>query len=271
MRYRRAGTVQEAVALLAGGGVPLAGGTVIVPQAMQAGQGPDVVDISGIAALRELAFDRATTRIGALVTIARVVDDPALASHTALRAAAAEIGNPHVRRMGTVGGNIGSRAYPDLLPALIALDATVILSSKGGEERRSIEDVARDGVPAGSLVVCVEVPREERRSAFRKFAWRRSSGRTVVSVAASTAFVGGVPKRPRVAVGGICQPATRLSKVEALLGEASWTRERVDAAARTGAEETPADVVAHPSIGYRRQLVEAGLRAALLELMEQAP
>src|SRR5215510_14480504 len=98
MRYRRATSLAEAIAHLGDGAIPLAGGTVIVPEAVRRGGGPDVVDLSRIEALDAL---------------------------TALVATAAEVGNPHVRLCGSLGGNLGYRApYPNLPPALIALGAT---------------------------------------------------------------------------------------------------------------------------------------------------
>jgi CO/xanthine dehydrogenase FAD-binding subunit len=260
MRYRRATSIAEAIAQLGDGAVPLAGGTVLVPEAVRRGDGPDVVDVSRIAALHELTAGP-IVRIGAMVTLARIATAPELAALTALAAAAAEVGNPHVRLRGTLGGNLGYRApYPNLPPALIALDATVILAGAGGERAVAIEELARTGPPTGALIVRVEIAGDAARSAFRKFAWRRSSGRTLVSVA-----VGGRREAPRVVVGGLCRHAVRLPEVEALLAGRAWTRSLADEAALRAAEVAPADVPEYPSPAYRRRLVAAGVRSALGE------
>lgn len=279
MRYRRATGIADAIAQLGDGAVPLAGGTVIVPEAVRRGEGPDVVDISRIEALHELAVQPATgpvvrpvIRIGAMVTLARLArlaDAPELAGLVALGAAAAEVGNPHVRLRGTLGGNLGYRApYPNLPPALIALEATAVLADARGERAIAVEDLVRTGPPAGALIVRIEIAIAgvAARSAFRKFAWRRSSGRTLVTVA-----VGGTPARPRIAVGGLCRHAVRLPGVEALLAGRAWTPDLVREAAARAAGEAPADVTEFPPPIYRRRLVAAGVRRALDELAGGPP
>ncbi|HEY0483290.1 MAG TPA: hypothetical protein VGD37_37475 [Kofleriaceae bacterium] len=52
MRYHRATSLAGAIAQLGDGAIPLAGGTVIVPEAVRRGEGPDVVDIADRRAAR---------------------------------------------------------------------------------------------------------------------------------------------------------------------------------------------------------------------------
>ncbi|HEY0483291.1 MAG TPA: FAD binding domain-containing protein [Kofleriaceae bacterium] len=204
-------------------------------------------------------------RIGAMVTLARIAGAPELAGLTALQAAAAEVGNPNVRLRGTLGANLGYRApYPNLPPALIALDATAVIADAGGERTIAVEELVRTGPPPGALIVRIEIAGDAARSAFRKFAWRRSSGRTPVAV-------GGTRARPRVVVGGLCRHAVRLPGVEALLADRAWTPDLVREAAARAAGEAPADVAAFPPAIYRRRLVAAGVRRALDELAGGRP
>jgi aerobic carbon-monoxide dehydrogenase medium subunit len=258
MRYRRATSVPDAIGLLADGAIPIAGGTIIVPDAIRRGEGPDVVDISRIEALHQLTAGP-IVRIGAMVTIARIASAPELAAFAALKAAAAEVANPNVRLRGTLGGNLAYRApYSNLPPALIALDAMVVIADASGERTVAMEELARTGPPAGSLIVGVDLVHRGQRSAFRKFAWRRSSGRTLVTVA-----IGGSPEAPRFAVGGLCRYPVRLPRVEQLLTGRPWTTAVADEAARCGADEAPADVREFPPADYRRRLVAAGIRSVL--------
>ena len=261
MRYRRAASIPDAIASLADGAVPLAGGTVIVPEAVRRGEGPDVIDISRIAALHALTV-QPVVRIGAMVTLARIASAPELAGFPALQEAAAEVANPHVRLRGTIGGNLGYRApYPNLPPILIALDAMAVIAEAAGERAIAVEELVRSGPPRGSLIVGVELAAGAPRAAFRKFAWRRSSGRTLVTVA-----VGGSRAAPRVAVGGLCRHAMRLPQVERLLAGRPWTSALADEAARLAAEDATADVPEFPPAAYRRRLVAAGVRSAVLEV-----
>lgn len=253
--------VPDAIAVLADGAVPLAGGTVIVPEAVRRGEGPDVIDISKIASLHALTVQPAV-RIGAMVTLARIASAPELAMFPALQAAADEVANPHVRLRGTLGGNLGYRApYPNLPPILIALDAVAVIADATGERTIAIEELVRSGPPRGSLIVGVDLAAGAPRAAFRKFAWRRSSGRTLVTVA-----VGGSRDAPRVVVGGLCGHAMRLPRVESLLAGRPWTSAVADDAARLAAEDATADVPEFPPPSYRRRLVAAGVRSAVLEI-----
>jgi carbon-monoxide dehydrogenase medium subunit len=220
-----------------------------------------VIDISRIAALHGLTV-QPVVRIGAMVTLARIASAPELAGCPALQTASAEVANPHVRLRGTLGGNLGYRApYPNLPPILIALDAMAVLADPAGARTIAVEDLVRSGPPRGSLIVGVEIAAGAPRAAFRKFAWRRSSGRTLVTVA-----VGGSRDAPRVVVGGLCSHAMRLPRVEHLLAGRPWTSAVADAAARLAAEDAIADVSEFPPPGYRRRLVAAGVRSAVLEI-----
>src|SRR5262245_10431181 len=134
MRYAKARSLAEALGRLAEGAVALAGGTVLVPEMMAEGRGPSLVDIRGITGLRELRREDGALVLGALVTLAEVADGvPEL---PALQAAALQVGNPHVRRAGTVGGNVAFRMpYANLPPVLMALAAEVVLVGPEGEAR----------------------------------------------------------------------------------------------------------------------------------------
>jgi carbon-monoxide dehydrogenase medium subunit len=268
MKYSKARSVTDALLQLADGAVVLAGGTVLVPEMMAAGAGPQqLVDIGGLDGLRGIRRDGSTLVIGALVTLAELANGaPEL---PAVQAAASEVANPHVRLVGTVGGNLAFRQpYPNLPPVLMALAADVVLAGPNGEEIIPIDQVAHEGVPRGRLITAVSVPLgRSRRAGFRKYAWRQSSGRTLVSVGVGLEMKGGVVAEPRVAVGGICQHPRRLPRAEAYLLGRPWRSDALDDAARIAAEEVIADVQAPPSSSYRRRLVAAGVRAALADAL----
>jgi CO/xanthine dehydrogenase FAD-binding subunit len=265
MKYAKAASLADALARLADGAVALAGGTVLVPEMMAEGRGPSLVDIGGLAELRGIRRGDAALVVGALVTLAELAGGAP--ERPALQAAASVVANPHVRLVGTVGGNVAFREpYPNLPPALMALAAEVVLAGPDGEERVSVETIAAQGVPRGRLIVAVRVPLDRpRRAGFRKYAWRHSSGRTLVSVGAGLELRDGVALEPRLAVGGICQHPRRLPRAEARLAGRPLDGAAIAEAARIAADEVPADVTAPPSAAYRRRLVAAGVRAALAE------
>lgn len=270
MTYARARSVDEALALLEGdGAVALAGGTLVVPEGVIDGFAGDVVDISGVADLRAVREDGDGVHVGALANIARLEAAPFLSpGYAALSSAAASIGNPHIRRAGTVGGNVACRlARACLPPALLALDAEVLLVGPGSSARRPIGDVLHDGLPPGWLISAVRLPPQGgRRSAYTKFEWRRATAKAIVTVAVSVDLRDGTAVGPRLAVGGLCVPR-RLPGAERLLAGRKIDPASLDEVARAAAEEPPfTEAPTPPGEAYRRRLVAYGVRQLLTEI-----
>jgi 4-hydroxybenzoyl-CoA reductase subunit beta len=203
--YRAPTTVNEAAVLLAEAGpdaMVLAGGTDLLPNMKRRQQTPRVlIALRGISELRQgtnEALSRATQTgrvssttaghtIGAGVTLSEIVRDQRLQYEcTALWQAAAQVATPHLRAMGTLGGNLcldtrcnyydqsyewrkaidfcmkkdGDRCWvatsspiclavssTDTAPALMALGASVSLISASTSRRLLIADLYRnDGI-----------------------------------------------------------------------------------------------------------------------------
>jgi 4-hydroxybenzoyl-CoA reductase subunit beta len=109
-RYHRAASVHDAALALAGegpGAMLLAGGTDLVPNLKRRQQAPAVViGIRHLAELRGSANGRGLT-LGAALRLAEVSGDPRVQAHyAALGKAAALVATPHLRTMGTLGGNV---------------------------------------------------------------------------------------------------------------------------------------------------------------------
>jgi 4-hydroxybenzoyl-CoA reductase subunit beta len=109
-RYHRATSVQDAAAALAGegpGAMLLAGGTDLVPNLKRRQHEPTVVvGIRHLAELRTRANGRGLT-LGAALTLTEIAEDAKVqAQYPALAKAAALVATPHLRAMGTLGGNV---------------------------------------------------------------------------------------------------------------------------------------------------------------------
>lgn len=269
MRYARPQTIEEALSLLSGadGATLLAGGTVVVPEVMrQGGAGLTMIDIGRIEALRTMGREHGSLYIGAMVTAARLAASPEVhGDYAALAQAAASLGNPNVRRTATVGGNLAfARPLADLPPVLLVLDAEVMLASPHGGGWRPVAQVVSEGVPQGCLITSVKVPHVVgRHSGFRKFAWRQSSGKTLVNVAAAWRLQEGRIAQPRLAIGGLCRHAARVLEAEEGLAGQAWSEHLVAEIARLTAARVVCDVDGPPSADYRRRLVAAGVRQVL--------
>ncbi len=111
-RLARPKTVEEAVRILADGGpeaMIIAGGTDVVPNLQMKLFSPRVlVDIKPIRALQGITIAAAgALRIGALTTLAEMVESPLVrAAYPVLASAASTIAGPLQRNMGTLGGNL---------------------------------------------------------------------------------------------------------------------------------------------------------------------
>ncbi|MEM7285440.1 MAG: FAD binding domain-containing protein [Actinomycetota bacterium] len=198
MSFTIASTVDEAVAAMAAGARPIAGGSDLVVGARQ-GKGSLPDDLVAIDRLAELAsVDRrpAGVRIGALVTHARLMtDEIVLADATGVADAAALVGSPATRNVGTVGGNImnGSPAMDTGAP-LLTLGAEVELRSSGGSRTVPIGQLwTGPGATAAAvdeLCVGIDIPPAPGRdgSAYVRLEYRRAMEIAVVGAAASVAL-----------------------------------------------------------------------------------
>jgi CO/xanthine dehydrogenase FAD-binding subunit len=94
-----------------------------------------VVDISRIESLREISLEGRDILLGPLTTHGKLMRSDIIWSGAPLLASAAStIGSPQIRNRGTLGGNIMNGApCADTVPPLIALGATVTLSSVDGD------------------------------------------------------------------------------------------------------------------------------------------
>jgi len=188
--YRAPRSVDEVARILAGegsGAMLVAGGTDLLPNMKRRHQSPStLVALRGVEELKAVA-NGAGLRLGAGLTLTEVVDSPAVRKQYAgLWQAAAQVATPHLRNMGTLGGNVCldtrctyyNQSYEwrkaidfclkkdgetcwvataskrcvavsstDTAPALIALDAKARLVSVGGARDIAIADLYRnDGI-----------------------------------------------------------------------------------------------------------------------------
>ena len=240
MHYARPDSLPGALAELRRGALLVAGGTVAGPDVHRGPVPRRIVDISAIDELSGISGEDEFT-VGAVTTVEM------LASHAGLRrrfaalvTAAAAIGNPQIRRRATVGGNLAlcGRTLTDLYAPLLALDARVrAIDPTGTPIDARLEDVTTPSWWTHKLVVEL-VLQQRSRSAFRRLAWRRASGRPIVNVAvpydggSARAFVGGLtpiplrvdgPDDPRIAALSPSRYLARLVRVE-MAGalEESW-------------------------------------------------
>ena len=128
--FHKAATAQEAAALLntSEDGKILAGGQTLIPTMKQRLADPtDVIDLSGAADLRGITIAGDQVTIGAMTPHAEVAGHAALAALCpSICKLAANIGDPAVRHLVTLGGSLANNESAAEYPAAgLALNAPV--------------------------------------------------------------------------------------------------------------------------------------------------
>ncbi|MEQ8439669.1 MAG: FAD binding domain-containing protein [Ilumatobacter fluminis] len=195
MTFTIAATVDEALAALASGARPVAGGSDLVVGARH-GKSPlptDLVAIDRIDGLRTIDQTDAGLRVGALVSHARLMTDAAVVGgYTGLADAAALVGSPATRHVGTLGGNV-MNASPamDTGAPLLVLEATAELRSVDGIREVPVGELwtgpGRTVATADELCTALVISTRPDRSgsAYVRLEYRRAMEIAVVGAAAS--------------------------------------------------------------------------------------
>lgn len=170
-----------------------------------------------------------------------------------------------IRNSATLGGNLGTASpIGDSPPALLALDARVVLASGAGEREVPLCDYFtgyRQTVRhPGELIRAVRIPLPlSPVTGFYKVAKRRFDDISSVAVGIALELDGGVVKRIRTGLGGVAATPIRALETEAALTGQPWTERTVREAARIlGREGTPLDDH-RASAAYRAAMLEQSL------------
>jgi len=274
MTYAAPTDLDDALALIAGGGRPVAGGTDLYP-ALAGGAAPSgLVDLTRIPALRGIARGPSGWRIGAATTWAEVARAPLPPAFDGLRAAAREVGSVQIQNAATVAGNlVNASPAADGVPPLLTLAAGLVLRSAGGTRRVALDAFLlgprRTALAPGEIVAAIEVPAPPAgaRAAFVKLGQRRY---LVISVAMAAVLVWpdaqGRIAGARIAVGSCAPVARRLPALEAVLAGRPWGEAGLPADPALYAPLAPVDDV-RGSAAYRAaavpELVARALAAAM--------
>lgn len=195
MSFTIAGSLDEALAALSAGARPIAGGTDLVVGTRQgrADLPPSLVAIDRLDELSHIETADDGIRIGTTVTHSQLMVDPTIVSdYTALADAAALVGSPSTRNIGTLGGNV-MNASPamDTGAPLMVLGAVALLRSARGSRTVQLSDLwtgpGQTSATADELCVAIEIPLRPARSgsAYVRLEYRRAMEIAVVGAAAS--------------------------------------------------------------------------------------
>jgi CO/xanthine dehydrogenase FAD-binding subunit len=277
VRYERPEALEAGLRLLAERPFAiLAGGTDFYPARVERPVAEDVLDITGIAALRGIAETAEEVRIGAGVTWTELLEARLPPCFDGLKQAAREVGGRQIQNAGTIVGNLcNASPAADGIPCLLALDAQVELASIGSTRVLPLSAFVtgnrRTGRGPGELVTAILVakPLRPAHAVFLKLGARKYLVISIVMVAAVLeAAPDGSVASARLAVGACSTVARRLPDLErALLGRPLGPG--LAALARPGhlAHLTPIDDVRAPA-EYRREAALELVRRALAAVAE---
>lgn len=274
--YVRPKTLRDAVATLQEhpGMRILAGGTDVYPMLGEAVQDADLLDITGVAALRDITSGPDGLRIGALATWTDVQRADLGPAFHALQEAGREVGSPQIQNAATVAGNIcNASPAADGTVALLALGTEVEIEGPSGMRRVPLGDfvtgVRRIALAPGEIVSALHLPAHAGRSAFVKLGARRYLVISIAMVATHLELDAQARvARAAVAVGSCAPVARRLAALEAaLIGVHAAD---VPAAVRPDLVEglTPISDV-RAAAEYRDAAVPALVRRALARCVEE--
>jgi xanthine dehydrogenase YagS FAD-binding subunit len=275
-----------------------------------------LIDIKTIPGLDFLKEENGVLRIGALTRLEDIGKEPLIREkYVALAQAAARTASPHIREMGTLGGNLcqdircwyyrnpdnrfpclrkgGGRCYAidgdnryhsimggsveggcyavhpsDTAPALIALNAKI----KTSKRTLDVEDLFQVDVAKTTVLdfdeivteVQVPAPKADSRSAFIKFAIRKSIDFPIVNCAAMITSKKGVVTAARICLNAIAVKPYRAVKAEKAILKKSIDESLAEAAGSAAM----ADAKPMERNGYMVQIARVLIKRAILACAE---
>jgi len=209
--------------------------------------------------------------IGAAATLTEAFD--ALdASWPELHEAWARFASLPIRNSGTLGGNVANGSpIGDSMPALIALDATVVLRRGDAARELALADLylgyQKTAMQPGEFVAEIRVPRRRDNLLLRAYKVSKRYDQDISAVFACFALhvEDGRIASARIGCGGVAPVPKRATATEAVLAGNPWDEATADAAVREIAGEfTPIDDM-RASAAYRRAALGNLLRRFYLE------
>ena len=257
----------------------LAGGTDLIIQMRRGTRRPrHLVSLHRLSGLDRVDANGAVT-LGALVTHRTLERHPAFQGRLrALVEGAEVVGGHQVRNVATVGGNIvNASPDADVVPVLLALDATVTCLGPGGERTLPLDgfllEPGRTARQPGELLTAVRFPALPARSAtaFLKAGRRKAMEISVVCVAARLTLDGAGERclDARIALGAVAPTTWRARAAERALEGRAPTPGALREAGRLAAAECRPISDVRASARYRTLLVEALVPRALTRCLER--
>ena len=220
--------------------------------------------IDRLAELRQIQFSEEHIELGAACTLSEL--ERALAGRIPLLGQLfPQFASRLIRNGATLGGNLGTGSpIGDAAPALLALEADLVLSSAAGtrivELARYFTGYRQTVRAAGELITAIRIPLPlAPLTSFQKISKRRFDDISSVAIAYAVSVENNRILKARIGLGGVAATPLRARATEAALEGQRWCAQTICEAAETMAGEgTPMDDH-RASSRYRKAMLRSSL------------
>lgn len=278
-RYRRPASLEQALQILAEEPdvLPIAGGTDWgVEVNLKGARARSLLAIDRLAELRQIQVRQDRIVIGAACTLSEL--ERGLAGRVPLLGQLfGQFASRLIRNGATIGGNLGTGSpIGDTPPALLALEAELVLSSTAGQRMVPLSQYFtgyRQTVKAPEeLITAISIPSPlAPLTSFQKIAKRRFDDISSVAIGYAVDVQDGVITKARIGLGGVAATPLRATATEAMLEGRPWQLETLHAAAEVMAQEgTPMDDH-RASSNYRKAMLGSSLERFFAQQLGRTP
>jgi len=264
--FIRPATIAEAHEQVLAGAVPVSGGTDVMLHRRP--RAAPLVDLTALP-LSGITWDGETLVVGATTTLTDVLQHEAVRTigGGVLTGMLRQVGSPLLRNVATIGGHVARGRLSDVIPVLLALDASIDFYD-GRDRTDTLEQFyAGEHHHEPVIITGISIPRPAAGSAaaFRKFS-RTGFDLAILNAACRIDLAGGKVEDVRIVVGETPALGARLLPAERVLAAGPFDAAAIDQASATAAEAIPAGDDERASAAYRRTLAAVLVRRCLQDI-----
>ncbi|HUI24349.1 MAG TPA: xanthine dehydrogenase family protein subunit M [Nitrososphaerales archaeon] len=281
--YASPRSLSEAITLLSRGGEGakvLAGGQSLMPLLKLRLASPSLlVDINRIPGLDGIKEDEGFLRIGALTRMAEVeTSDLIRKGYPIIHDAAEVIGDPLVRNLGTIGGNVSHGDPNNDMPAvMLALGAQFVATGPSGERSIKAEQFFTDSFTVAldhdEILTEIWVPKRSSRSGGCYLKLEQKVADFATAAVAVQVRLGEAWKCEEVGLGltAVGPTAIKARKAEQLMrGKKTTDKNAIQGFGRLAADESSPATDIRGTASYKKQVVRLLVIRAFRKACERA-
>lgn len=256
----------------------IAGGTDLVVGLRNEDLSPRLlIDITNLKELQDIEESDGVLSIGAAVSHSEIAGSTLVRQYAGILSdAAAEIGSPQIRNLGTIGGNImNASPAADTLPPLLVLNAFGRIVSQEGEREVPVTQLIKGPyettLQPHEILIRISFKKlpKDMKGAFIRLARREAMAIARMSMALLIQMQEGRIKEIRIVPGAVLPAPQRLAEVEEFLIGRSLDEKLLKEASQKVSETMIRRSGIRPSTSYKAPVVEALFMRAMRKALEE--